>query len=61
MIPNSCKECGKKCKNVSRGSAKCRIKLGMEEVAVTEDIDYGSVILWYYYNQSKMSENEKGN
>jgi hypothetical protein len=59
MIPNSCKECGRKCKNVSRGSKSCRIKLGLDEEAISSNIDYGTVLLWYYYNQSKKDENKE--
>lgn len=54
-IPSSCKECiyKKKCKNVTRGSSKCRQKLGIEQKAIPDDVDYGMIILWYYYNESK--------
>jgi hypothetical protein len=54
MIPKSCKVCPHKCKGISRGSKKCKIKLGLIEDNKPIKNEWTMIsILWYYYNESK--------
>jgi len=54
MIPKSCKTCPHNCKGISRGSKKCKIKLGIikpkKKLSTSQMMN---AILWYYYNSSK--------
>lgn len=54
MIPPSCKDCQHNCKDVARGSKKCRIRLGLikKEKGVDRET-FNKCILWYYYNTAK--------
>lgn len=57
VFPEKCKLCEhfKKCKGITRGSKKCRERLGEERKPVQglSSEKFSIALLWYYYNQSR--------